>query len=497
MALTPQEQLEMEGIQGSLSPTEKDEMASLQKDLGHPVVDAAVGGLEHGIKGLDYMGGAVRTAAANALGVSKPGETLDALNPLSKNVAPSSSELMRRLGVPEGAKLSDYLHIFADPHDQGNAWYRPVKGGMLDPSIRGTIGTGLDIASDPLTYLSMGTTGAEKALAKEAVEATTRGNLNRTMSDRLASVVEAMKSRANPVVRPASNAMDYVGGRMYRDAMMPLDKEMVEAGKPLLSPRLMDEGATGGWQSIDQHMLDQNSEFKDQAKAIASKMDALDPSGIDMTGAFPKAQSSLAQLNGRPVLAPVQQAMGDMIMEHQALGNVPRSHAVQLKSDLYSTLPQSSFDMAARTPPGAGVRMKMANDLKTAVERGGTPELDSLGSQLKGVNEMWGQNLTAQDVAGRLAGREMARPTISQVDAMLAGAAFGDHGTMGGALATKKALQIMRSPTFKTNMGWGMSRLSDLTGPALDAFARQKLLDDTNRAQSPWAQINPAQVGGR
>lgn len=558
--------------------------------LGHQAADLAVGGLEHVGKGLDYLGGAVRTGVANLAGVSKPGETLDALNPLSKNTAPSSSEIMKRLGVPDGAKLSDYLGaIYADPANKGNAFWRPVKGGMLDPSVRGTIGTGLDIASDPLTYLTLGGTGAEKALAQEAATAAERGNLNRTMSDTLNSALTSMKSRANPITRPVSNTMDYLGSKMYRSGLAPLDQEATAMGKGMISPRLMNEGATGGWQAISQHMLDQSEkELQPKALGLAKKMDDMEgivphseissrfnpdvspeeqfqhidgygkvPVGepehqsfyppndpysdpidvavsqvkgtpepgktvlgspletetvpgmtrtgwVDLDKAMGPGRASNAKLlvedraEADPLMKNVFDSTDNLMKQYGDLGSVSREQAVKMKSRLYNTIPDSDWESAVRTPEGAANRMAIAHGLNEGVKSGSTPEIQALGDQLGKVNEQWGQNLTVKDLAQNLANKEINRPAISQVDAMLAGGALGgEHGPMGGALGIKKALQIMRSPSFKTNAGWGLNKLSDIAGPGLDAALRQKLLDDTNRAQSPWALINPAQVGGK
>lgn len=63
---------------------------------------------------------------------------------------------LEELGVPAGQRLSEtpvMKHMF---REVGEAGWRPTAGGVLDGNMRDTLGLGLDIFADPVTYLSGG-----------------------------------------------------------------------------------------------------------------------------------------------------------------------------------------------------------------------------------------------------------------------------------------------------------------------------------------------------
>lgn len=133
--------------------------------------------------------------------VYKMKENFDAINPTNLNQFPSSDELLKRAGVPQGGKLSDIVPGYAEPGEGG--WFQPEKGGMLDFSARGTGGTATDIGIDPLTYLSMGSSAAaKKALQKLASTRALQkapGVVGKTI-DTLSAPIKAAGDRLAPLV---------------------------------------------------------------------------------------------------------------------------------------------------------------------------------------------------------------------------------------------------------------------------------------------------------
>lgn len=261
--------------------------------------NVAISGLQHGMKVLDLQGGGVRSLEAKLMGVERPGEGLAmALNPLNKDMAPNHDELLRRAGMPERMQFSDKIPGYAEPGKGG--MFQPEKGGALDPGIdRSTLGLGLDIATDPLTYESGGESAAARVLGAQAERAALRGNLNRTMADRLRDLMiagtgkssgkeildqgalrtlaDSVKNTSAIAARPISNGMEYVGGRMYRAGMRPLDQASLDAGKPMLSPLLRERGVYGTAGGIQQDMLDRSQVLKGKVGNVMEAADAANP----------------------------------------------------------------------------------------------------------------------------------------------------------------------------------------------------------------------------
>jgi hypothetical protein len=221
---------------------------------------------------------------------------------------------------------------------------------------------------------------------------------------------------------------------------------------------------------------------------------------VDMEKAMQPARESNSKLvlpmqgTPDPLMQSVYDSTDKLLGKYEDLGGTSRVEANKMKSRLYNSIPDKDWQEAVRTPEGAANRMAIAHGINQQIKTGSTPEIQALGQQLGSVNEKWGQNLTVQDLAQKLADREGGKPAITQVDVALAA---GLNPTMESMLAAKKALQIGRSTPFKTSVGWGLGKLSDLAGPTLDSAFRQKLLDDSNRAQSPWALIDPTQWGNK
>ena len=178
-------------------------------------------------------------------------DVANAVNPTNLQKFPSASEMYERAGVPEGAKVSDYLSMYADPN-KAHPWYQPEKDGLLDWTLRGTGGTATDIAIDPVTWLTMGAGGAaKKALASDAtaqaLEAAAKG------ASPGAKLLEMVSSSApkgiemgpvekagqalvqTPVVgtaaTPATSLLKKWGKGLYDSFLQPVENQGLKSGK--------------------------------------------------------------------------------------------------------------------------------------------------------------------------------------------------------------------------------------------------------------------------
>lgn len=136
-----------------------------EKEISDP--NLALQALDIAGRTVDYPAGMVRGAVAGGLEALTGKELVD-IKDVLEGRAPESSQILEKLGVPEGYSLSD---IIPSMYSETGKGIRLQKGGFLDPSARGASGLALDIATDPLTYLSFGTS----AIAKPGLKAISKG----------------------------------------------------------------------------------------------------------------------------------------------------------------------------------------------------------------------------------------------------------------------------------------------------------------------------------
>jgi hypothetical protein len=273
-------------------------------------------------------------------------DVANAVNPMSTDRFPSATEMMTRAGIPAGAKLSDYLGGYSEP---GNApWYKPEKGGMLDPSVRGTIGTGLDIATDPVTYATLGAAGAARAASKADIVAQALkepatsmvgkvaeragGAVDSALSP-LATAAEKASSTSvgNKVAQAASVAspsqnIGRLGKVLYNSTLLPIEAEGTKLGKSGVGDNFYKAGA---WNSI---------QLPDVADAASSKLSNA-TQGMEQA-----AEAAGKRGNPATIIAPLENqrnAWANMIEpEPQALAKQAQGridNIVQKTSDIPAT----------------------------------------------------------------------------------------------------------------------------------------------------------------
>lgn len=161
-------------------------------------------GLAHVAKIADIAGGPSRTLLATIAqkltgkNLVKPGDWAHALNPITDTQrAPDIKEYAKRAGATSGFSASDILPIYAKKGSLHPA-LQPEVGGMLDPSVLDAVGFAGDVASDPLSWLSMGGAGIAKDAAQTASK-TALEQAAREGAGRLGKTVAAVGDAAQPV----------------------------------------------------------------------------------------------------------------------------------------------------------------------------------------------------------------------------------------------------------------------------------------------------------
>lgn len=138
------------------------------------------------------------------------------------------AQVMEQSGVGELGKLSDVLPFLYNDTGEGAAFQR---GGWADPTGRGTVGLGLDIALDPTTYLTAGGKAASRF-------ATAKGSIY--LSEKGREVAQNILKEFRPDLKVALGVKDDVGrialtnkiDDVYREKVL----AAVEADKTLLDP---------------------------------------------------------------------------------------------------------------------------------------------------------------------------------------------------------------------------------------------------------------------
>ncbi len=162
------------------------------------------------------MGG---SAARAALAEMQAGGGMDTITPAFLNNlgyadrAPTGKDIAQSAGYSD-ASVSDAIPSMYS--ETGDEWFKLQKGGLLDPSISGTVGMGIDVATDPTTWLGVGLANraagmadnvglaADNALASEAQH-------GRFQSKNLPAVMEEAAPMAEPFKLPEGLPKDIDG----------------------------------------------------------------------------------------------------------------------------------------------------------------------------------------------------------------------------------------------------------------------------------------------
>lgn len=204
------------------------------------------------LKALDYLGGLGRTAVGSLgnLTGKKVVTADDAIQALLGN-APGSAEMLERAGVPEGASANLFPELpipFTD-----------IRVGKGKTSMRDVGGLALDIATDPLTYLTFGTSGAAKA------------------------------------ARPVSSLLEKAGEKTYKSGLKRIDQEVAKYGKSPVSDVLMKNRIAGSANSVYEQMDELGEQLLKERNEILSA-----------------AKEAGAEVSMKEAMIPVQERIASM-----------------------------------------------------------------------------------------------------------------------------------------------------------------------------------------
>lgn len=305
-------------------------------------------GLRVVAKAADTLGGPARAALAMGEGaitgkkLYSTQELYDAINPTTTRRFPDSAELLKRAGVPKGAQLSDVVpSLYAKPGSMHPAW-QPEVGGAADPSVRGVAGFAGDIATDPLSWLSMGGAGAAKEIAgqsasKIALEQAAReaagpiGRAANAVGDVAAPVGELLSmpgqvaaklpggAAATAVAQAPSALLSQVGKKLYKSVIRPVEHQGERFGKQAVSDTFYDAGIKSPF-GIPSKAAEATDTVMNARDALLQK--AGEAGGVSsMEAATNTARQKIAEIraSGDPEAARIADAMEGRLNEYVAL----------------------------------------------------------------------------------------------------------------------------------------------------------------------------------
>lgn len=250
MALTPEEQVEMEELQAGSGGTSEPPISNPAQDL----INAG----KTGVGVLQKLSGALRAGssgpATRSILESLSGKKLKvpphAGLGMDLQTYPSNDELFKQAGY-RNPLLSDLVNkiapVYAEKGSQHSSW-QPEKEGFFDPGVAGVIQT----ATDPAMYTGL----AEGALAAKGIP----------------WAAKAM-GLVDKVANPLSMVARGTGKMAYDSALLPLEQQGVRKGKDAIAETLYQGGVKSpfGLQGKAQKVVDQ---LELQRNAILGKAGA-------------------------------------------------------------------------------------------------------------------------------------------------------------------------------------------------------------------------------
>jgi len=395
-------------------------------------------------RGLDYVGGISRTTLGNVADTFTDDNKIgvdDFLNAL-KGKAPSSDDILERFDVPEGGHINVPFLGKVDARDAG--------------------GFALDIASDPLTYVSLGLA----PLAKKGLGI---------------GVKKGVSAGAKKALNQTGKLTSKFGKGMYKSGFKKIDEKLLDMGKRELSDIMLEKGVTGNTKTIQKAASQMSDDLLLKRDEIYK---AIEKTGqkVDMDSAFSKVIDSNEALRKVPGQSKVADSFDDKILEYMADPKVSVKNASTAKSLLYDTLPNSAFSQTGRmNSMGKKFNRDMGKALKEAIEDTAEKSVGK-GKELTALNDELGTLLSAKKPIQNQVARANSINGLSSVDA----ATLVINPMIAAA---KKGGDISKGTWFRTKVGKALNDLGE--SGVQDILLRQMFMDRENYSdnKNPWESV--------
>jgi hypothetical protein len=465
------------------------------KHVGDYALDVAKGVGDGALRAMDYLGGLSRTALGGTVGELMTDKNLvnkdDLLNAL-KGKAISSEEMLRRAGATDKAKLSDVLpSVYTDKGDG----FTLKRGGSFDPSARAIAGFGLDIATDPTTYMGGALIRAASPLLKMK---SGLKNLPANLIKGSAWTGLAALDGSLP-----NELLQKGGKKLYKSAFTNVDNAGRVKGKADVSDLYWDEGIRGDNRQIFDQSIDLGKKLeleRDAKLALAESKGAK----VDMGQATYPSRGLVSRLREDPGMEPIADQLESFLnryvpqAEHQirpdgtiipaAIRDNPGPlTANQWKSNLYNTVGDSAYNEFKKTSRGQEFFKTFAHGMKEGIENAAEKVEPGLGKEIGDLNDKWGRILTTAKTLDNEAIKGERKHYLTSVDPILAtmGMLTGDPKFAAKGILGKKAADLGKTAWFRTNAGMGLDAIG--RNRALMSAGRHALINTGRPPVSPWA----------
>lgn len=382
---------------------------------------------------------------------------------------PSSAELMERAGVPQGAKISDYTD-------------KIPKDGLLDITLRGAGGFGVDAATDPLTYLSFGANSVGKGLAKEGAEKLAKGGMQRLLE------MPAVK-QATAMATAPSRAMSNMGKKFFSWGITPIEQAGEKFGKEAVADTMYKHGIKGTARTIERKIGETTTKLKSARDEI---LDAADKAGaqVNRNKAFNDFNQTLEKMvDERRLSREEADKIFDQTVGNYMKGDMPGTKlATQWKTDVNKSLPKRAWDVTQNPNIGQALDKSVSKGLKEAVEKTvGKFSSPQAQAELIKKNRELGELLSVRSAAAQMADVAERRYAFTPWD-IAAGGGMG-MGTGNPAkgialLGAKKLLEVGRMPSVRTTVGSAMRDVGEGSmAPFLDTLLRRSTANSLRKGE--------------
>lgn len=382
--------------------------------------------LDYGLRGLDYAGGLGRMAGAGYVDlynvltgnptVSREGDLTRAL----KGQAPAGSEYLERSGMEPGLK-------------------------------REAIGFGLDVAADPLTYLS----GGASAVAK---------------GGKLAKAGNVLK---NVAVKPGKNLSEKIGNKMIRSGVSKIDETLEIAGKKPLSDIMIEEGIQGTNKTIKKKVDELGKRYATERADMYKMVD--DAGGKVQTGdildAIQDYADGIRQKTGNQLGYDTASKLEDLALKAiPEGGEMSLQKASSIKTQLRKSLPDSFYNGLGQVKDEYKQGLdKLSSIFQKNIEDVAEKTVPGMGTAIAEKNKRWGTLLDADSPLSREARKAAGKNALTTVDAMYGvgvGMAKGQEAGLAAA-ALKKAADVSKTTSFRTIGGRALKEAGKPVDPIL------------------------------
>lgn len=416
---------------------------------------------------LDYVGGVTRTGLGAAV---LPNTTSKDFKNALKGEPLSTKEMAMREGVKEGSKLSD---VVPSMYNQTGKGIKLQKGGWADPSALGAAGFVGDVATDPLTYGSLGIAPAAKYATKALAGSKYGGNL----ASKLLSVVPK-------VTNPATEGLKPLGKTMYKSGFKPIDAVSAKYNKIPASEIAWKYGMTGTNKNIAKQADEVLTKLGKKKSDILERVDA---AGIkpDLDAAFSKADNYASQLEASRNADRIDAAQAlrseakrykDPLLPKDELGAASIKDLESVKQSMYGGLPQSAYKSGTQSASDLGkvAQKQMSRGVKEEIENTVAKLDPKLKPEFTGLNDEMGGLLSTAAAFDKEALKGTNKNLLTSVDPMLVSGVKAASGSMGDgvwALVAKKLADLSKTTAGRTTAGRAIYNLGDI--PGMDAFLRR------------------------